>query len=42
MDKIINNFEIGLFFWQALLVALLLGTGYFLFKLYKKINEIII
>lgn len=36
MEKIVENFSFGLFFFQTLLFVLLLAILYFIVKLYKR------
>lgn len=36
MEKMINNFSIGLFLWQIFLLIIAIAIGYFLVKLYKR------
>ncbi len=39
MEKVINDFSVGLFLWQFVVVVLLIVIVFFLFKLYKKIMK---
>ncbi len=37
MEKIVNDFSIGLFLWQLFVLVLLITIVYFVVKLYKKV-----
>jgi len=39
MEKVMNDFSVGLFLWQLVMVALLIVIVFFLFKLFKKIMK---
>ena len=39
MEKIINDFSLGLFIWQTAVFVLLIIVIYLLVKLYKKLNN---
>ena len=39
MEKIINDFNIGLFLLQTFIFALLIAILYFVIKLYKKVTR---
>lgn len=39
MEKIINDFSLGILAWQIILLCTFIFIVYFIVKLYKKINE---
>jgi large-conductance mechanosensitive channel len=39
MEKVSNDFTLGLFLWQSFVFILILVVAYFLIKLYNKVNK---
>lgn len=39
MEKIINDVSFGLFFWQMVMLILVIATLYYIVKLYKKVTK---